>query len=73
MTKISTRIDLPGADAHWVIDVETHVDDLFMVCFEQYEHKGSESKRTICTEQLLDRKELERLRNNINNILGDAL
>lgn len=69
--KITTRIEFPGANAHSVIDVETHADDLYMVRLEQYEHQADEgSERSLCTEQLCTRDDLRRLRSSINHILG---
>lgn len=72
MTKISTRIEFPGAGLHWIIEIETHADELYMVCIEQHEHQvDGGSIRTVCTEQLASKDDLQRLRDSITRFIGD--
>ena len=62
------EIDLPGSGVCWSIDIEQH-DEFYMTCFEEFD--TSNEKRMICTEQLLDKKDLIKLRDNINFLIGD--
>jgi len=64
-----TKLDLPGSGVSWSIDIEQQ-GEFYMTCFEQFNEV--DGKRMICTEQLLDKEDLIKLRENINFMIGDA-
>lgn len=52
----------------WKISIDELESGIFMICFEEYKN----SKRNICTEEVVDETDLKKLRDSINYMLGEA-